>query len=67
MFRWFSGHRARWLLIAAATTFAALSSCDQRETLITGVGAATDSLASTFIQAFFEKIMGPDPTELSIV
>ena len=49
----------KWVAIAASGgSLFVLDTCDPtvRDTVLSGVGSATTSLASTFIQAFFESL-----------
>jgi hypothetical protein len=55
------------LVIWTGLTFAVLTGCDQRETILTGLGDASDTAATTFVNAFFERLIGPAPASLGIL
>ena len=61
---WLGKARVRTLLAMTGVTMAVLTGCEPtvRETVITGVGSATDGLASTFVTALFQYLLGSEVT-----
>ena len=59
-----------WLLsLASGASRLALDACDPtvRDTVLTGVGSAATSLASTFIQAFIQSLTADQNTTATTV
>ena len=56
----------RQALLAMGVSVAVLGGCDPavRESLLGGVSASATSLAGTFIDAYFQTLVGPAPISL---
>jgi hypothetical protein len=65
---WLSRGRI-WLLCTAIGGVAVLEGCDPsvRSEVLTGVGSAATSLATTFIQAFFSGLMSKQSDDTTTV
>lgn len=65
---WLSRGRI-WLLCTTIGGVAVLEGCDTsvRANVLTGVGSAATSLATTFIQAFFDGLISKESEDTSVV